>query len=132
MIDRQAAITVSFRLGSELDQLAGSCARSVPASAPCDVFGDERAQSRASGVSWLREIVAPSCLSCRLFGERRSSCHTAAARSVGRVRRGDRQVRVWSSDTFMHRNGARMQEHAALAPDFLPDTQWKCHRSGAL
>lgn len=33
---------------------------------------------------------------------------------------------------FMHRNGARMQEHAALAPDVLPDTQWKCHRPGAL
>lgn len=91
-----------------------------------------RAQSRASGVIWLREIVAQPCLSCRSFGERRSSCHTAAARSVGRVRRGDHRGRVWSSDAFMHGNGARMQEHAALAPDFLPDTQWKCPRSGGV
>lgn len=33
------------------------------------------------------------------------------------------EVEFGHSDTFMHHNGARMQEHAALAPDFLPDTQ---------
>lgn len=25
-----------------------------------------------------------------------------------------------------------MQEHAELAADFLPDTQWKCHRPGGV
>lgn len=52
VIDRQAAMTVSFRLGSELDHLlaAGSWAGPVPALDPCDVSSDE-CRSRVYEVS---------------------------------------------------------------------------------
>lgn len=66
VIDRQAVITASFRLGSELDQSAGSCAGSVPASDPCDVLAMKARAAHPESAGYVRKCPCPAIRSGRL------------------------------------------------------------------